>query len=588
MPAEVTDPAILAQLNGPQEVTDPSLLAQLNGKPATANDRVQAGEAGFLKGAAYLATLPVDTAANIYNLHKAAEGYVAGQALGTPAKTLPARTPQGLYHFRLPTGEDEYSKNAPPAGSLPASTYAQPNVPSFLQNVGGPSPAGAALTGLMDKNPVTSTQPNRPDDTASRYLAAAGSVVPGVLSGGGGLGGIARGLTGAVPSAVAGQYVADKKPFSSDWANNAASIAASSAVLGMAPRGTGADVAGNEVRNQTIRDAQEAGMVFPPATTNPSGGNRAIENIAGKQQVQQHATLTNRDAVNAAARSDLGIGGQGGISDSELSTVKANAKPAYDAVRGAGQIATGSDPNFVQSINGAMSKFTGASNVLSNAGDSGIKQDVADILAKPSADAGHLVDTIGILRDRSKTAFRQGDAGIGAAYSQVSHALEQQIQGQLPQGSPILQNYQAARKQLAVAHSVEDARNEGSGDVNAQKLASQLGSGVPLSGSLLTAAKAARLAPKAFAPVTDSKGVNHLGLWGSILGPAMAAHEVAPHSPHLALGSGAAVGAAQGGRMLSRMYALGPGQSNAIAKQRGPLDKNALIGSYLATQGKNQ
>lgn len=537
-----TGPAPKITANAFDDITPPPKQEAAR-PPVTAGDRVEAAEGGFLKGAAYLATLPADAVANIYNLGKAGVGY----------------------------GYSKLTGNAVPH-ALEASDA---------------SPVGGWLTRQMDKNSITSTQPNRPDDAASRYLATAGSVIPGILTGGEGLGSTLKSAGTAIPPALAGHAISEAHPFQSDWANNLASIGTQAAGMAMMPRGTGADVAGNEVRNQTIRNAQGAGMVFPPATTNPSGPNRALEGVAGKQQVQQHATLTNRDAVNAAARADLGIGGHGGISDSELATVKSSARPAYDAVRSAGHIATGSDAAFVQNVNGALSKFTGASNVLSNAGDNGLRQDVTDILAKPSADAGHLVDTIGILRDRSKTAFRQGDAGIGAAYSQVSNALENQIQAQLPPGSPILQNYQAARKQLAVAHSVEDARNEGSGDVNAQKLASQLGHSVPLSGNLLIAAKAASLVPKAFAPVTDSKGVNHLGLWGGIAGAAITAHEIAPDS-HLGIAAPAAAGAWHGGRIGARMYALGPGQSNAIAKQRLPIDKNALIGSYLATQGKTQ
>lgn len=540
-PPNYVAPKITA--NAFDDITPPPQKDQPAKPPVTASDRVEAGEAGFLKGAAYLATSPADAVANLYNLGKAGVGY----------------------------GYSKLTGNAPPKAL----------------EAGDASPVGGWLTRQMDKNPITSTQPNRPDDAASRYLSTAGSVIPGALTGGGGLLSSAKSAATAIPPALAGQAVSDAHPFQSDWANNLASIGVQAAGMGMMPRGRGADVPGNEVRNQTIRDAQGAGMVFPPATTNPSGPNRALENVAGKMQVQQHATLINRDAANAAARSDLGLGGHGGISDAELSAVKSSARPAYAAVRNAGQIPTGADPNFVQNVNGALAKFTGASNVLSDAGDSGLRRDITDILGKQSADAGHLVDTIGVLRDRSKTAFRQGDAGVGTAYRQVSDALENQIQGQLPAGSPVLQNYQAARKQLAVAHSVEDARNEGSGDINAQKLASQLNSGAPLSGNLLITAKAASVAPKAFAPVTDSKGVNHLGLWGGIAGAAVTAHEVAPGS-HLGLAAPIAAGAWHGGRMGARMYALGPGQSNAIARQKAPLDKNALIGNYLATQGKSQ
>ena len=544
--------------NAFDDLTPPPPKQEAPKKPATAGDRVQAGESGILRGGAYLAGALPDAAANLFNLGKAGLGAGYQAVTGKPGWDVPDANPVSRW-----------------------------------------------ITDQMDKSPVTTTQLARPDDTTSRYLATAGSVVPGVATGGG-VGAAARGFATAAPPAMAGQYVAEKKPFESDWANNAASIGTQALGMAAMPRGRGADVPGNEVRNQTVRDAQQADMVFPPATTNPSTSNRVVENIAGKQQVQQHATLTNRDAVNQGARADLGLGGKGGISDAELGDVRARAAPAYQAVRQLGSIPTGSDPAFVKTVQNALTKYTGAGRVLSNAGDSGIRGDVADILGKTHADAGDLVDTISVLRDRSKTAFRNGDSGIGSAYRQVSDALEDQIEkgipgknivipsladkvssalngpgGAVPQTSA-LENFRDARRTLAIAHSVEDARNEGTGDINAQKLAGMLSRGVPLDGNLRTAARAASAAPKAFAPVTSSAGVNHLGLWGGILGGAALGHEL---MPGWGIAPAAVAGGLHAGRLGARMYALGGlGQRDAIATQRGPIKPSVLLGNYLSSQ----
>jgi hypothetical protein len=510
--------------------------ASLGLPPVTAGDRVQAGEAGILKGAAYLGGMLPDAFANTYNLAKA--------GVGTAYEATTGKAP-----------------------------------PHWLE-AGDPNPVGKKISEWMDKSPITTTQIARPDDTASRYLATAGSVVPGVIAGGGGVGSVAS----AIPPALAGQAVAEKKPFPEDWENNAAAIGTQ--LLGSAamPRARGPDVPGNEVRNQTVRDAQEAGMVFPPATTNPSTGNRVIENLGGKMQVQQHATLINRDAVNEGARADLGIGGHGGISDAEIAQIRAEAAPHYQAVRQAGPIPTGADPAFVQRVQGALDQFTGAGRVLTHSGSEALQRDVGDILSHQTSDSGDLLDTVGVLRDNAQTAFRAGNGGIGAAYRRVSDAIEDQIQNGLPPDSPILQNYRDARRRLAITHSVEDARNEGSGDVNAQRLATMLHNDVPLQGNLLTAARAAAASRKAFAPVTDSRGVNHLGLLGTIAGGAALGHEFLPSEWGLA--PAAAMAGWHGARLGARAYALGPGQANAIATQRGPIDPSILIGNYLASQGR--
>lgn len=558
MPTEVTDPALLAQLNTPQEVTDPALLAQLNGstKPASAFDRMQAFGSGVTRGGAYLATSIPDAAINLFNLGKVGMGY----------------------------GYSKFTGKAPPKAL----------------EAGEASPLGADLSQWLDNN-VAPTQPDRPEDAASRYLSTAGSVIPGAATGGGLVSG-AKAALSAAPPAMAGQAVAEAHPFQSEAANTAASVAAQALGGWAMPRGRGPDVPGNAVRNQTVRAAQDAGMVFPPATTNPSTGNRLIENLAGKQQVQQHATITNRDAVNKAARTDLSLPGKGGISESEINGVQREANQHYEAIRQIGTVATGSDPSFVSKMQAALAKYTGAGRVLTRSGTSGLQQDVQDVLSHPHSDANDLVDTISVLRDRSKAAFKSGDAGIGAAYRQASNAIEDQLEKgampppeklgpdgalpQPPQTSKLIEDFQAARRRLAIAHTVEDARNEGSGDINPQKLAGMLSNNVPLSGNLLTAAKAASLSPKAFAPVTDSKGVNHLGLWGGVLGGAALGHELAPS---WGLAPAAIAGGLHAGRLGARMYALGPGQKNAIDSRRAPMTYNTLLANYLSSQAlKNQ
>jgi hypothetical protein len=188
--------------------------------PVTAADRVHAVEGGILGGTAYLATLPADVPANIVNLARAGLGAGYQGILGS--SDTPMRTPGGLYHYLTPQGVEEYSKDPPPAGATPVQLGHA--VPSWLDVNSAPSPVGHWLTEEMDKNPITSTQPPRPDDPASRYLAMAGSVVPGAAAAGGGaIAPTVKALAGALPSATAGQAVSEAHPFESDTANRTAS-----------------------------------------------------------------------------------------------------------------------------------------------------------------------------------------------------------------------------------------------------------------------------------------------------------------------------------------------------------------------------
>jgi hypothetical protein len=187
--------------------------------PATWADRGQAFEGGVLKGAAYLAALPTDLGANVVNLGKAGLGFGYHELTGNP-------------------------------------------IPAGLEVNDGPSPAGAAFSAMLDKSPITTTQPTRPDDTASRYLATIGSVVPGAIAGGGGaLAPSVRAFAGAVPSVVAGQTVAEDKPFSSDTANNAASVLAQALTGYAAPAAAKLAIRGPSTASieQNIGAFQQAG-----------------------------------------------------------------------------------------------------------------------------------------------------------------------------------------------------------------------------------------------------------------------------------------------------------------------------------------
>jgi hypothetical protein len=513
--------------------------------PATAADRLQAGEAGFLKGTAYLAGMIPDAFANVGSLGVA--GYDAiRHAMGTPWEELPRPW--------------------------------QPN------------PTGAAISRQMDKSPITTTQVARPDDTASRYLSTAGSVVPGVLSGGGGLAQTARGIATAVPPALAGQAVYEAKPFKEDWKNQAAAIATQVGGTLVMPRGRGADQPEKAVSNQTVREGQDAGYKYPPATTNPTSGNRTLESIASKVSVQQHAALNNQNVTNALAREELELPGKGPIAPEDIAQIRVEENPNYQAIRQAGPIDVQA-PDFHSALKTAAAKFNGASNVSPTLAKNDLNPIIQDILSKPAHDAGDLMDTVGLLRDKASSAYRNGDAGTGAAYKAVGKAIEDQIDRHLTaQGgasSDLVEGFRDARTRLAKAHTVEDALNPGTGNVDALKLRRAYLNGDYMDGNLETIAKSASVAPRAFAEPTSSAASNHLGLWGTLGGMAGLAAGGEHFLPgHMGLAAAAAPVLYAGARAGARSYVLGPGQANALALQRAPLNPSVVLGQYLAAQGR--
>lgn len=514
--------------------------------PVTAKDRLQAGEGGFLKGAAYLATLAPDTIANAFNLGKA--------AIGTG------------YHAL--TGND---------------------IPSALEVNSGVSPVGNWLTRQMDKSPITTTQPARPDDTASRYLSTAASVMPGILSGSGTPAQLAKVGATAIPPALAGQYVAEKKPFGdNEAANNAATLAATLLTGAVMPRGRGPDVKGREEQNQTIRDAQELGLKFPPNTTNPGPGNRVLESIAGQQKVAQTLSVENQNSVNSAVRQQLRLpDSEGPLTADEFAMAKKQAAPAYDAIRNFGIVRL--DGQFPKDVDAALAKQAGAASMAASLRDPALQKLADELKANKSVDAAKAVDTIQAIRELKDTAYGNGQKQNGAAYNAMSKAIEDAVERSIARrgqaGTDLLNNYRDARRQFAVINSAQDAWNPGTGNIVAHDLVKQHVNGEPLSGNLLTIAKAAGLARRsnAFAEPTKSTGTSHLGLLGSLLGGAALAHETMGSLGSTPLALAAAL---QGSREGANAFIKGPGQSLALQTQRAPVNPlliKALMSSTPAT-----
>lgn len=555
--------------------------------PATLGDRVEAGEAGILKGAAYLATSLPDAAANAGNILAAGAGAAQGAYNRlTTGGTQPGRTPAGLYHFISPDGADTFSKNPPPPGSKPAPVYPDaPTVPTMSV-----SPVGGALTDLMDKSDVTSTQPNRPDDPASRYIAAAASVVPGVAAGGGGVGGMTRALMATAPAAAGAQYLTDK------GAPPSAGIGLQLVSALMGGRGKGAAV--DPMQESALKAAQEHGLVFPPATTNPTRSNRALETLASKTGVTQNASVINQPIVNDMTREQIGLPPGGRITPQDFKDASTKAAQGYDALRGYGQIST--PKNFSSSLDKAISQNMGAARLSAKLGDSTLNDIVGDFRGLKSFDAGDAMDAISEVRDKASAAFRAGNANVGKAYRAVGGVLEDAI-GQHLQNSPnpndwdLLQNYQKSRQTFAQIATAEEATNANSGNVIAKKLGQAL-AGKPYQGNMSVIAKAEAQAPRAFAEPTTSPGVSHLGAGAALLGgieAARLAHEYLPHggtAAAMGLGAAAAVPAA---RALSRAYLLGKpdgllptGQTNVIPRRLGQVLPGTVAGAYGALEAQ--
>jgi hypothetical protein len=267
------------------------------------------------------------------------------------------------------------------------------------------------------------------------------------------------------------------------------------------------------VRANTLANAQKEGLVVPPSSSNPTTINRLLESLGGKVATQQDASMRNQGVANALANKAIGRPQGALISEDALQTVRNNAyNQAYKPVKGIGTLRL--DSKFAQQLDDTTATIDKVAKQFPKLANTQLSETIQSLKSQ-SIDSDVAVDTIAVLRDRAKDAYRQGDSEAGKAYKKVAKAFEDAIERSLTRrgkdAAKVLEDFRSGRQLIAKTHSIEDALNEGTGNVSMRKLAQQLGKGKPLSGELETMGRFGQAFPKAAQEITDSP-VNHLDM----------------------------------------------------------------------------
>lgn len=258
------------------------------------------------------------------------------------------------------------------------------------------------------------------------------------------------------------------------------------------------------IRQQTLRNSQEAGYVVPPSTTNPNVANTFMESFGGKIATAQDAALKNQQVTNELAKRALGVTGEAPLAKETLSAVRREAGDAYKVMRSVGEVTL--DDATSKTLDGIASKFSGSKLKEALGGGNDIPKIVQAIKDEPLT-GDTAVDVISLLRDKAGTAYAQGSKEIGKAYKSLAETIENLMEKNL--SGDALKNFRDARQLIAKTYSVESAFNPSTGNVVATKLASQLSKNKPLTGDLLTAAKFGQAFPKAGREMVDSGAVRN-------------------------------------------------------------------------------
>lgn len=245
-----------------------------------------------------------------------------------------------------------------------------------------------------------------------------------------------------------------------------------------------------------IQAARDAGYVIPPTQANPTLFNRALEGFSGKLTTAQNASARNAATTNRLAAEAIGLPGDTMLTPDVLTKVRQQAGQAYAALDNAGTITPG--PEYTAALDKITEQAKKAAAGFPDAAADPIIAKI-DALRSPSFDASAAVAQTQQLRNAADAAAAAGDKSLARSLRQGSDAVEDAIAAHLQSTgqSQLLDDFQAARQQIAKTYSVEKALNAETGTVDAKKLAAQLQRGRPLSGGLEDAARFAARFPKA-------------------------------------------------------------------------------------------
>lgn len=277
------------------------------------------------------------------------------------------------------------------------------------------------------------------------------------------------------------------------YAGNKATMAAGK-YLADAPQRAAQAKAANAVRDQVVRESQQAGYVVPPSAAGAGLPSRILEGLSGKAKTEQLATIKNQPVTDNLARKALGLANDAPL---EESTLKALRAEAYDKgyLPIAKLPAIADDTPFLSGL--TTLKPQSAGGAVKNPAAAEIK-DLVDSLGQQGQWTGQqLIRDIQFLRGQSRALFNSAEreggntakTELARAQSEAAKMLEELAERNMAKQGMAgqIKAFREARKVIAKSGTIEDALVNGS--VDAAKIAAAKRRGVPLEAELLTIAK---------------------------------------------------------------------------------------------------
>lgn len=266
----------------------------------------------------------------------------------------------------------------------------------------------------------------------------------------------------------------------------------------------------NSGRDIAAQEARQAGYTLPTSQTNPTMLNRTLEGLSGKIQTAQHAAVKNQEVTQQLASKAIGLTPEQ-LSKESVEGVIKQAGQVYKTLKAEAPFVA--DEAFSSQVAKIGENTRKLAAEFPELGNPQVEKLVENLAGKKSLDASVAVDAIKQLRKDATTLFKAFDdpkkLDLARAYREAADSMEALIERNLQSrgNTALLPEFQAARKLIAKAHTVDAAMKE-NGVISAAKIAKQLEKGKPLTDELFTIGKTAQSFPKAMQELTGQSTLN--------------------------------------------------------------------------------
>jgi hypothetical protein len=275
----------------------------------------------------------------------------------------------------------------------------------------------------------------------------------------------------------------------------------------------------NVVRDKTINEALDAGLVVPPSSVKPTAWNVAKESVAGKISTAQAASNRNASTIDGLVRRAVGLHDDAPLNAETFNGLRTEAyKTGYKPI--ADLPAVNWDEAMLKEV-AALSPAR-AGGAVKTPAQAEIDDLIGALTNQKQWTGEQLIGDIKALRDQARVNFRaangpQPNSSAGdLARAQIGAADALENLAERNAGNPeLVFNLRKARKLIAKTHDVEDAVIEGGGTVAAKKLAQMLQRGKPLTDELAVVARFANNFPRAVQPNAQVSGPGVSALRGA-------------------------------------------------------------------------